>query len=191
MKLLRLLPTLALLTGCLGPLGLPVPDVSIDPEAPDPDDDLVLVLQELPAGPALPTLTYQIEWQQDGEAVPELAGAEVVASSWTTAGETWTAVVAAVQGELVGPPGQASVEISADGDDDDTGPDDDDTADDDDVVAEAVGPKSRLCSSAGRSTNSIHTAVTCTGPVEMAPGVSTNGTYTVVSGTLHLISQSE
>ena len=133
MKRLLLLPAFVLLTGCLTPLGLPAPEVSIEPASPAPDDDLVLVLEELPVGEALPALSYQIEWQLDGEVVADLAGVEVVASSWTAVGETWTAVVAVVQGDQAGPSAQVSVEVHAVGDDDDSAPDDDDdVADDDD-----------------------------------------------------------
>ena len=137
MKRLLLLPAFVLLTGCLTPLGLPAPEVSIEPASPAPDDDLVLVLEELPVGEALPALSYQIEWQLDGEVVADLAGVEVVASSWTAVGETWTAVVAVVQGDQAGPSAQVSVEVHAVGDDDDSGPDDDDdVADDDDSGAD-------------------------------------------------------
>ena len=60
-------------------------------------------------------------------------------------------------------------------------------ADDDDATPE--GPTSRLCSTAGSASNGIHTVVACTGPVELAPGISTNGNHTVVTGTLHLIGE--
>ena len=100
-------------------------------------------------------------------------------------------------GPLQPPPPRPDDDDVADDDDssadDDDVVDDDDTSDDDDVVddddVEPLGPTSRLCSTAGRSSNGIYTAITCTGPAEMAPGVSTNGTYTVVTGTLHLISE--
>ena len=127
-----LLLVLVLLTGCLGPLGLPAPEVSIEPESPGPDDDLVLVLEEIPTGDGLPSMSFQVDWQRDGDVVPELTDVEVVASSWTSTGETWTATVAVVQGEQVGPTAQASVVIGDGGDDDDDSGDDDDVVDDDD-----------------------------------------------------------
>ena len=173
-RLSLLLLALGLVSGCLGPLGLPAPEVSISPADPGPDDDLVLVLEEVPTGDGLPTISFQIEWQQDGVTVDELAGAELVASSWTEVGETWTVTVAAVQGDQVGPTGQASVVIGETGDDDDTT-----SGDDDDVSPGVPGTAGRLCAAAGTVSNGVYTVTTCTGPVEAAPGVVTNGTYTI------------
>ena len=172
----RLLLILAIgLCGCLGPLGLPAPEVSIEPAEPRADDDLVLVLEEIAAGDDLPAITFQIAWEQDGVTVEELAGAELVASSWTEVGETWTATVAPVQGDQVGPTGEASVMIGA------TGDDDDDTTggDDDDLTTGEPGPATRLCAAAGTVSNDIYSVTTCTGPVEAAPGVMANDTYSI------------
>ena len=182
MKRLLSILGIGLLSGCLGPLGLPAPQVSIEPVDPGPDDDLVLVLEELASGEGAPAITFQITWQQDGATVDELAGAELVASSWTEVGEIWTATVAAVQGDQVGPAGEASVTIGAAGDDDDTtGDDDDDTTgdDDDDVTTGEPGPATRLCAAAGTVANGVYTVTTCTGPVEAAPGVMANDTYSI------------
>ena len=176
MKRLSML-TLAvvLASGCLGPLGLPSPVLSIEPASPGPDDDLVLVLEEVPTGDGRPTVTFQIEWQQDGVTVEDLAGAELVPSSWTSTGETWTAIVAAAQGDQVGPTGEASVVLGETGDDDDTT-----SGDDDDTVSPgAPGTAGRLCSAAGTVSNDVYTVTTCTGPVEAAPGVMSNSVYVV------------
>ena len=164
---LILLLALGLVSGCLGPLGLPAPDVSISPAAPGPEDDLVLVLEELPSDEGRPVITFQIQWQQDGVTVDELAGAVLVASSWTVVDETWTATVAALQGTQVGPASQASVVIAASGDDDD------------DVSPGVPGTAGRLCAAAGTVSNGVYTVTPCTGPVEAAPGVVTNGIYTI------------
>ena len=163
-----------LISGCLRPLGLPAPMVSIEPANPGPDDDLVLVSEEIPSGEDRPVITWQIEWQQDGVTFEDLAGAELVPSARTEMGETWTAVVAAVQGAQVGPTSQASVVIGATGDDDDSGDDDDD-----DDVSPGGGTGTRLCAAAGTVTDGIYIASTCTGPVEIAPGVVSDGTYTI------------
>ncbi len=66
-------------------------------------------------------------------------------------------------------------------DDDDTGPDDDDTAPDDDDATPLLetGAMQRLCSAAGTASNDSYTVRSCTGPVEAAPGVVTNGTYSI------------
>ena len=75
-------------------------------------------------------------------------------------------------------------------DDDDTGPDDDDTGpNDDDTVLDESGGGQRLCSAAGTASNDTYTVTTCTGPVEAAPGVVTNGTYTVRINKLGVISK--
>ena len=187
-RFLMLCLAVGLISGCLGPLGLPAPMVSIEPTSPGPDDDLVLVLEEIPSGEDRPVITFQIEWQQDGDTVEDLAGAELVPASRTEVAETWTAIVAAVQETLVGPTAQASVVIGATGDDDDSGDDDDTTGgddddttggDDDDVTTGEPGPATRLCAAAGTVSNGVYTVTTCTGPVEAAPGVMTNSIYTV------------
>ena len=73
-------------------------------------------------------------------------------------------------------------------DDDDTVPDDDDSAaDDDDDVADdddsiplvETGGMHRLCAAAGTGSNGTYTVRSCTGPVETAPGVVANDTYTI------------
>ena len=181
-RLFMLAVAVGLASGCLGPLDIPSPMVSISPATPGPEDDLVLVLEEIPSDEGRPVITWQIAWQQDGATVDELAGAELVASSWTEVGEIWTATVAAVQGDQVGPAGEASVTIGAAGDDDDTtGDDDDDTTgdDDDDVTTGEPGPATRLCAAAGTVANGVYTVTTCTGPVEAAPGVMANDTYSI------------
>ena len=68
-------------------------------------------------------------------------------------------------------------------DDDDAGADDDDAVDDDDDLGDSP-VATGLCAGAGRATSGNWTTVSCTGPLDLAPGVSTNGTYTVVTGTL-------
>jgi hypothetical protein len=72
-----------------------------------------------------------------------------------------------------------------DGDDTDCGgtPDDDDAADDDDTVM-PEGHRTRLCATAGTATNTDYSLTTCTGPLELAPGMSSNDVYTLVTGVL-------
>jgi hypothetical protein len=175
-----LVGVLVLLAGCLQPISLPQPDVSIEPTAPDDVDDLVLVIDDLGDNPA--AIEWSIEWQRDGETQADLADAELVPADRTTNGDEWTAVVALVLGDQAGPAGEASVTVGADGDDDsadddDVVDDDDSGPDDDDVIDPGVG--NRLCAAAGVSSNGTYTASACTGPVEAAPGVVTNGTYTI------------
>jgi hypothetical protein len=183
--------TLALLlhgVGCLAPVGLPAPDIAIEPESPANEDDLVLVVEDLGDNPA--GLSWSIAWDRDGDVQTDLAGAEFVPADSTSDGETWTATVALVLGDEVGAPAEESVTIGGGDDDDsgldddDSGLDDDDVSDDDDIVDDddavsGPGVGSRLCAAAGVSTNGVYSASTCTGPVEAAPGVVTNGTYTI------------
>ena len=72
-----------------------------------------------------------------------------------------------------------------DGDDTDCGgtPDDDDAADDDDTVMQP-GHRTRLCAAAGTASNDEYALTTCTGPLELVPGLSSNDTYTLVTGVL-------
>jgi hypothetical protein len=206
----RALPTVLLaglllvLGGCLPPPGPPAPDISIEPASPDTDDDLLLVLPDLGADPEALGLSWQIGWSRDGEDVATLAGAATVPAAETSPGETWQATVSLVDDDEVGPPGTASVTIAggddddvaddddSGSDDDDSGSDDDDVIDDDDAGPPLEGPASSgLCAGAGRSSNADWVVLSCTGPVELAPGVSTNGIHTVVAGSLRLLPAQE
>ena len=164
------------LGACLEPVLLLVPDIAIEPESPAEVDDLELILEDLGDNPA--GLSWSIAWSRDDEVQEVLAGATLVPAESTSIGEVWTATVALVLGDEAGPSAEADVTIGGGGDDD-TGPDDDDDTgpDDDDVSGPGVG--NRLCAAAGTSSNGIYTASSCTGPVETAPGVATNGVYTV------------
>jgi hypothetical protein len=198
MRRLTLLLVL-LLVGCLEPMELPGPQVSIEPAEPTTDDDLTLVLEELDSEGA--GTTWQISWERDGGEVSDLAGETVVPASETDVGEVWTAVVAAILDDIVGPTASASVTILAGpGDDDDViddddsgGPDDDDVVDDDDVTLpeDPTAALGGLCAAPGRSTNDDFVAVTCTGPSPAAVGVSANDNYTVVMGATALVTLPE
>jgi hypothetical protein len=134
-----LVGVLVLLTGCLQPISLPQPDVSIEPAAPDDADDLVLVIDDLGDNPA--AIAWAIEWQRDGETQADLANTELVPTNRTTSGEEWAAVVFLVLGDQTGPAGQATVTIGGDSDDDDMVDDDDGAPDDDDVQDDDdIGP---------------------------------------------------
>ena len=183
------------LVGCLEPAGPPAPEILIDPGEPTTDDDLTLVLEELPPDGA--GTTWQITWERDGDEVSGLAGETIVPSTETAVGEAWTAVVAAVLGDQVGPTAAASVTIvPAGGDDDDDDDDDDSSGDDDDDdditlpedLAVALGG---LCAAPGRSTNDGFAVISCTGPSPAAVGVSQNDNYTVVVGATALVTLSE
>ena len=188
MRVALVLGALVFMVGCLQPLGLPAPEVAIEPAAPDDADDLELVMDDLGDNPG--GLGWSIEWSSGGEVQTDLAGAYLVPGSRTANGDEWAVEVALVLGEQTGPPGQATVTIGS-GDDDDSGPDDDDIADDDDSgpdddditddddAVSDPGVGNRLCAAAGVSSNDTYTASACTGPVEAAPGVVTNGTYTI------------
>ena len=191
MRRVHLIPILFLVAGCLGQPQLPAPQVDIEPAVPDPEDDLVLVLEDISEGDDRPDLVWDIVWSVDGAAADELADAREIAAAHTQVGETWTATVRfQLDGEL-GPAAEASVVISSDGDDDDvvddddSGDDDDSSGDDDDVqpddddAVEAPGPISRLCAAAGTSAGSTYSATTCTGPLTPVQGVSTSSTYTL------------
>lgn len=182
---MRRLPVLSLLllAGCLRPVELPAPEVAIDPANPDDGDALSLVLDDLGDNPA--ALEWSIEWRLKGAVQDDLDDALVVPAARTTAGDTWTVAVALALGGGLGPAGEASVTIGGGGDDDDSGVDDDDSGGDDDVspddddTVEHPGVGSRLCAAAGASRNEQYTLTNCTGPVETAPGVMTNGTWTI------------
>lgn len=189
-----------LLGGCLGPPQLPAPEVQIEPPAPGPDDDLILVLEEIPTGEGRPDLEWRIEWRVDGVVVGDLPGARAVEAARTAPGERWTAVVRFQLGEDVGSPDEASVQIGADGDDDSATDDDDSTTDDDDSGDDDSGgdddvqpgpPSSRLCAAAGTLSNAAYSLTTCTGPLEAAPGVSSNSVYTLVVGTFRVLADPE
>lgn len=163
------------LGACLEPVLLPVPDIAIEPESPAEVDDLELILEDLGDNPA--GLSWSIAWSRDDEVQEVLAGATLVPAESTSIGEVWTATVALVLGDEAGPPAEADVTIGGGGDDDASDDDDATGPDDDDLTGPGVG--NRLCAAAGTASNGIYTASGCTGPVETAPGVATNGTYTV------------
>ena len=75
-------------------------------------------------------------------------------------------------------------------DDDDSGtPDDDDAVDDDDTTPLEPGGLGRVCASAGTGSDGVYSVTTCTGPVEVAPGVMSNDVYTVRINKLNTIAQ--
>ena len=162
------------LAGCLEPPVLPVPEVSIEPANPRNEDDLELLLEDLGDNPA--ELSWSITWERDGEVQEDLVGAMSVPSGSTSSGEVWTVTAALVLGEAAGPSAGASVTIDGGGDDDDAA-DDDDVSDDDDAAVPGAGR--RLCSVAGTASNGTYISTSCTGPVEAAPGTSSNDVYTV------------
>ena len=73
--------------------------------------------------------------------------------------------------------------------DDDAGPDDDDVGPDDDDTSGGGDTSSRLCAGAGRAVGGAYTLVSCTGPLELAPGTASNGTHTVTYGAARLLEQ--
>ncbi len=75
-----------------------------------------------------------------------------------------------------------------DDDDDSGGTDDDDSAAGDD---EPDPPLADLCSALGRATNDSYTAILCTGPVDLGPGVSSNAQYRLVTGAASLVTSPE
>jgi hypothetical protein len=75
-------------------------------------------------------------------------------------------------------------------DDDDAVADDDDDAGDDDDLGDSPAATG-LCAAAGRSTSSTWTSVTCTGPVDFAPGTASNSSYTVQMGTLAFVPEED
>ena len=122
---------------CLQSVVPPAPVVSIEPASPTATDDLALVLPGLPASER--TVSWHIEWERDGAVIAGLDGARLVPAEQTAAGESWRVSVALVDGDLVGKPGFASVDVAVLGDDDDSGDDDDDTTDpgdDDDATGD-------------------------------------------------------
>jgi hypothetical protein len=46
-------------------------------------------------------------------------------------------------------------------------------------MVEHPGVGSRFCAAAGASSNDLYVLTSCTGPAETAPGVMTNGTWTL------------
>lgn len=194
----------AFLAGCLPDPDLPAPEVSIEPTEPTSDDDLTLVMDELPTN--LPGLVAVIGWEVDDEPVAELDDATLVPAAQTAAGERWTVRAHYELDVEVGSDGTDSVVIqgafpddddvvddddSGAPDDDDVGPDDDDVGPDDDDAVEPAPPTSRLCASAGTSTSATFSLTTCTGPMEIAPGVSSSASYTLVLGTFRVLQGQE
>jgi len=106
--------------------------VSIEPASPGLDDDLLLVLEEIPTGDERPDLSWEIGWIVDGAQAYDLAGAGTVPAARTEVGQTWAVTVRLRLGDEVGEPGEASVAIGQTEDDDDSAIDDDDSGDDDD-----------------------------------------------------------
>jgi sulfatase modifying factor 1 len=134
------LPLLLLVTlvACLPPATLPAPSVSIQPNAPAPDDALVLVLETLPADGA--GVTWQIAWSRDDTPVPDLADLSTIPATRTAPGETWTVRVRAALGDLQSPETTRSVVVTTPGDDDDdSAPDPLDIDDDGDGLSENEG----------------------------------------------------
>ena len=165
------------LGGCLAPVGLPAPEIAIEPSAPADEDDLELILEDLGENPV--DLSWSITWSRDDAEQDDLAGAVLVPADRTSNGESWAASVALVLEDEIGASSEASVTIRETGADDDDASDDDDATGPDDDDLTGPGVANRLCAAAGTASNGIYTASGCTGPVETAPGVATNGTYTV------------
>jgi sulfatase modifying factor 1 len=86
------------------------PVVSIGPNEPQTNDDLVAVVRTDAADPEGDTLAYAYSWFQDGVPRADLT-TDTVPAAETTKGEVWELVVTANDGELDGASGTASATV--------------------------------------------------------------------------------
>jgi hypothetical protein len=87
------------------------PDIEIEPNEPNEDDDLTCVVKEKAIDPEGQPMTYHYGWDVDGQN-PEI-DVEKVAASETRAGQVWTCRAWANDGEQDGDYAELSVEIDS------------------------------------------------------------------------------
>jgi len=125
------------LSGCLEAAVAPAPEISIEPAEPGPDDDLRVVLPDLPELADGPTAVWAIGWTRDGDSLSQLVDREDMPGSLTSIGQTWTVAVVLVVDGQAGEAASASVTIGGSGgiDSDGDGWTEDDDCDDDDPTS--------------------------------------------------------